>query len=112
MRSVGGGALRKPRTRSEIATARAIAPVNTKPAARFQERPVPTLGRGAQPRWLDAQLARDIETLEAHGGLVAVCAAIELFGRKSGFEIELRNHFRKCAAEADPAALTFIAGAP
>ena len=59
---------------------------------------------------VNTRLVRDIERLAAHGGLTAIAAAVDLFGRRSGFEEELRAHFRKCA-EGDPAALTLLAAA-
>jgi hypothetical protein len=82
------------------------APGDTQPQIDVR-RPRPAQRVGA----LDSGIARDIEKLAALGGLAAVCAAVDLFGRRSGFEIEVRDHFRKCAEEADPAALTLIAGA-
>jgi hypothetical protein len=50
MKQVGNGALGKPRTRNEIASARAIAPVNTNSAARLQggRVPSPLAPRGAR----------------------------------------------------------------
>jgi hypothetical protein len=59
---------------------------------------------------LNAGLARDIAKLASRGGIPAVCAAVELFGRTSGFQEELQTHFRKCA-EAELDALALVGGA-